>query len=159
MTLGFSKKINNKPTFFVEKIWASLGFDIKTGLVRDLIFDSPIWFNPEPMKPKKHTIRKDEKDRWKVGNDIHFVINNRTKNRFQFAPIIKVQSIQKIEMVIRGVKNERPINVYIDDEIIGLGNGLEQLALNDGFDSLEDFYDYFKDGFKGKLIHWTDARY
>ena len=50
------------------------------------------------VKPKKHTIRKDEKDRWKVGNDIHFVINNRTKNRFQFAPITKVKSIQIIKI-------------------------------------------------------------
>ena len=159
MTLGFSTTINNKPTYFVEKIWTSLGYDIQTAKIRDMIFDCPIWFNPEPMKPKKHTIRKDEKDRWKVGNDIHFVINNRTKNRFQFAPITKVKSIQKIEIVIRGVKNERPINVYIDGKIIGLGNGLEELAINDGFDSLDEFYDYFKDGFVGKLIHWTDARY
>jgi len=166
MTLGFSTVINKKESLFPEKIIRSLDISEPKKMTQfDLYYEiKPFqkWLNINDffvLNPKLHTIRKDEKDRWKVGNDIHFVINNRTKDRFQFAPITKVKSIQKIEMVIRGIKNERPINVYVDGQIIGLGNGLEELALNDGFDSLEEFYNYFKDGFKGKIIHWTDAQY
>ena len=35
-----------------------------------------------------------------------------------------------------------------------------QLAKNDGFDSIEDFFKFFtKDIFVYKLIHWTDFKY
>ncbi|MFI5142060.1 MAG: hypothetical protein ACHQII_06855, partial [Bacteroidia bacterium] len=36
---------------------------------------------------------------------------------------------------------------------------VEQLAYNDGFDNVEAFLNYFKDGFTGKLIHFTDLKY
>ena len=36
---------------------------------------------------------------------------------------------------------------------------VQQLAWNDGFDNLVDFLMWFADGFKGKVIHWTELRY
>lgn len=36
---------------------------------------------------------------------------------------------------------------------------IQQLAWNDGFDNLVDFWMWFADGFKGKIIHWTELRY
>src|SRR5699024_11014489 len=53
------------------------------------------FFNKEH---KIHTIRHDGKNRWKTGNKIHMVINNRTKDRFQFAPVLECKSVQKIEI-------------------------------------------------------------
>jgi hypothetical protein len=41
---------------------------------------------------------------------------------------------------------------YGDEEMI-------RLARNDGFDSVEDFFSFFPEDFKGKIIHWTDLRY
>lgn len=159
MTLGFSTHIKGKQTYFIEKILEC--FDMQ--IIHDYsleYFDKFKWHLVGTTEiSKKHTIREDKKDRWKVGSDIHFVINNRTKKRFQFAPILKVQSIQKIEMVSRGIKGERQINVYVDNKNIGCGKDLEEFAKNDGFDTLDEFYDYFKDGFKGKLIHWTSLTY
>lgn len=124
--------------------------------------------------PKVTTIREDKLDRWKPGMDIHFVINNRTKNRFQFAPVMKCVSVQKIEIewTDSGTLLGREARVYIDTtkqigkylekekyHLDGIGRSLKALAINDGFDSVEDFFAYFNKDFKGKIIHWTDLKY
>ena len=98
MTLAFSTQLNGKKTFFLAKI---LG-----GLETKQIINYATWFllrdkveNPKKLiKDKIHTIRQDEKNKWKAGNLIHFVINNRTKYRYQFAPVIKCTNIQHIEI-------------------------------------------------------------
>jgi len=36
---------------------------------------------------------------------------------------------------------------------------IEQLAINDGFDSLKDFMHWFNVDFEGKIIHWTKLKY
>lgn len=36
---------------------------------------------------------------------------------------------------------------------------MRDLAVNDGFESLEEFFEWFSDSCKGKLIHWTKKRY
>lgn len=33
------------------------------------------------------------------------------------------------------------------------------LALNDGFESVKQFFQWFNEPFVGKLIHWTDSKY
>ena len=134
MTLAFSEHLNGKPTHFVEKILKS---------------------------EKIHTIRQDMYNRWKADNLIHFVINNRTPERFQFAPIIKCKSVQSIK--IRYIYDARTDAftipyVSIDEKILS-NEEVKKLALNDGFESVKDFFKYFKYDFKGKLIHWTDFKY
>ena len=140
MTLSFSQKFPDKsPTLFVEKILSG---------------------------SKIHTIRKDEKDRWKVGTNIHFVINNRTKNRFQFAPILPVKSIQKF----RVSWDDGIVHIYIDDILFYTNIGLhsrfiefhkqmQKFAENDGFSDIKSFLSWFNDDFDGKIIHWTDSYY
>jgi len=156
MTLGFKTKINDKPTYFVEKILAGLhgekgfqGFKLSNLYSHDLDY-------LETAKPKLHTIRYDDKDRWKIGNKIHFVIGNRTKKRFQFAQVLKVKSIQKIQ--IKNVFNDRH-SILIDDIILSKKQ-IETLALNDGFNSVDEFWDYFTGtDADAKIIHWTNLRY
>ncbi|GHT36694.1 hypothetical protein AGMMS49574_28830 [Bacteroidia bacterium] len=48
--------------------------------------------------------------------------------------------------------------VKVDDRELGLLE-IEAMAINDGFDSLQDFLLFFEGGFKGKIIHWTRFRY
>ena len=36
---------------------------------------------------------------------------------------------------------------------------MKDLARNDGFDSIQAFFEWFKEDFEGKIIHWTDLRY
>lgn len=169
MTLSFSTQINGEPNFFIEKIWCGL---LKNETVDELEYPNHIcnfsdrfgrkWDGiendlPIICAPKIHTIRADKKDRWKVGNKIHFVINNRTKNRFQFAPVIPVKSIQKIEIVYWMGCGDYPA-VVIDGQSLK-NSDVETLAKNDGFDSVEDFFSWFNSDFKGKIIHWTDYSY
>jgi hypothetical protein len=167
MTLAFSQKLNNKPTFFVEKIWQSLlrdgvemnavEFTEKFTEVLPLIGKAKIGDFPQ----KKHTIRKDTNNKWIAGNKIHFVINNRTKNRFQFAPIVQCVSTQKITITYNEKiceKHSSEPAVFIDDKIVDYKT-IEALAINDGFDNESEFFNYFKEDFTGKIIHWTPLKY
>ena len=98
MTLAFSEKINGSLTFFTTKILNGL---VNNELIKVSDYraysaqlekkNTPVIFC---VANKIHTIREDKTNRWKAGNLIHFVINNRTKKRYQFAPIIKCVSIQ-----------------------------------------------------------------
>lgn len=176
MTLGFRTKwqienmpihMADKPTFFIEKIWQSLlrdgvemnavEFTEKFKEVLPLIGKAKIGDFPQ----KKHTIRKDSNNKWKAGNKIHFVINNRTKNRFQFAPVVQCVSTQEIFITY----NERICEKYCSEPAVFIDGKsvdyktIEALAINDGFDNEMDFFAWFRNDFKGKIIHWTDLKY
>lgn len=176
MTLSFTQTINGKPNYFIDKIWLGLYWNNKFRLDEyrsyywlhnDLFnkkWDSKVWAE-NPFNPKRHTIREDKNNRWGAGCDIHFVINNRTPNRFQFAPVIRCVSVQTITIEyfkVEGGDYFLP-RVWVSgelffNEVIGFAK-MKQLAINDGFDSVEDFFAYFNKDFTGKIIHWTDLKY
>jgi hypothetical protein len=163
MILPFSQQINGKPSYFVAKIWAS-GFD-NSGLFKfdyenayeekfGQLWDG--WYDTH--LPKLHTIRADEKNRWKAGNKIHMVVFNRTKNQFRFAPVLECKGVQKIFIKYEYYRSLPA--VIIDDKTVLINEDeLTELAINDGFDSLSDFCEYFNQDFTGKIIHWTNLRY
>lgn len=163
MNLGFRTKWpSGNPTFFVEKIWTSLRlFDLATS--KELSeykrhyqakFDESFYM---VGKPKIHTIREDKKSRWKAGMKIHFVIHNRTKKRFQFAPIIPVISVQeiRIECPTEYLNDQK---IYIDDRLLSTEE-MQHLAWNDGFKYLAQFQMWFNTDFSGRIIHWTNLKY
>jgi hypothetical protein len=175
MTLSFTQTINGKPNYFIEKISCALidsqlltisdyqnyRFDYNNKFGKDWDDD----FEQSALPGKLHTIREDSKNRWGAGCDIHLVINNRTPKRFQFAPVIKCKSVQMIEIkysnhkILHGTYNLKGVNVFIDGIELNSTESIEKLALNDGFDSPEDFFAYFNKDFTGKIIHWTDLKY
>ncbi|MBP4139971.1 hypothetical protein [Flavobacterium geliluteum] len=170
MILGFSTKIKDKPTYFVEKIDRGL---IQEGLpLLSIDKDKSSYAYDigklEECFPKIHTIREDKNDRWKKGNKIDFFINVRQKNMFRFAPVLPVVSTQKVMIVWYDLFGKLMVRVFIDgksfatvkfaDKLIITGNILE-LAQNDGFDTVAEFFEYFNEDFKGKIIHWTDKQY
>jgi hypothetical protein len=185
MTLGFSEKINGQPNHFIEKILAGLykkqiitrecvieyarnstGFTDYVS--EELYFIDTLEIYLPQVIPKYHTIREDKHDLWRPLKKIHPVIGNRTKKRFQFAPEIPCKSVQKIEIrnsemtIPKGLKLPA---VWIDGklfyDIAGINKDkMQTLAENDGFESIEAFFDYFiQDHYVGKIIHWTDLRY
>ncbi len=184
MTLGFSTHIAGWPTLFTNKIVKGL-WHSHSKLMNDWALNSEAppeglfnylsVYEQEKILPKIHTIRIDLKDRWKIGNKIHFVIDNRTKDRFQFAPVVLVNNIQNIMIVWSRTKKEElngAVSVHVNKEEIGScvfiddilieSNGfsnLKQLAENDGFDSVKGFFNWFNNDFEGKIIHWTDFKY
>jgi hypothetical protein len=180
---------NGKPTYFIPKIWESISEGnnwffyetekikndyleqhCKNNLIDNILHKSLLEqieadlfgkFEYTPVIPKYHTIRKG--NRWKAGMKIHFAINNRSKNYFQFAPVIEAKFVQKITIN----KFLDGINIYIDDDfyLSQLDKGmLEEFAKNDGFDTFKDFIDFFfpndsSGEFEGQIIHWTNLRY
>lgn len=168
MTLAFSTQLNKVPTYFVPKILDGLYFNLLIDKEQysnlSLNFGGAkkhqdLWKKEHILKI--HTIRVDEKNNWKEGNLIHFVINNRTKNRYQFAPVVKCISTQKIKIHYwHNTKTEEfdlP-EVYIDDKVLRKKQ-IEALAINDGFENSKAFFAYFNTNFTGKIIHWTNTRY
>jgi len=190
MILSFKTVINDKPTYFPEKIITGL-FQKKIisrdktielfnpealmklipmeyhGTVKDVAISQIKFDNTISHIPKFHTIRKDESKRWGPEVMIDFFINARTKLMFRFAPRIPVISTQNIR-----IKRYNDLaQVFIDNiwfgdaffngfnKIDGHNVDLETLALNDGFESVDDFFKYFDSDFKGKIIHWTDLKY
>jgi len=108
-------------------------------------------------KSKIHTIRRDENNRWKSGNKIHFATGVRTKKQSCFRHGF-CQSVQKISIVYyEGLKGDE-VGVLIDGRIIS-EEETEQLAKNDGFDSVKEFFEWFNEDFEGRLIHWTEFKY
>lgn len=168
MILPFSTKLNGKPTYFVEKIHK--GFRLKE-LIMKAAIDPSIHYPPnynyvakDKLSHKIHTIREDKNDRWKAGTKIDFFINCRQKNMFRFSPVLPVVSVQKVEIIwIACYGTFRPWvrvdgkKIYTIDQ--GHNERMLQLAQNDGFDTIDDFFAYFNEDFAGKIIHWTDLRY
>lgn len=172
MIVPFSEinKKTGKPTFFIEKIWNALdineiipyAFTQYTGY-SDEYYDKfgKYWdgFYNEPAEVKIHTLRADEKGRYQPGKLIHPFINNRTKQMFQFAPVFPVVSTQEIKIMYGMVRvDENKPFVYVDG-LLQPSSVVEQIALNDGFESFEDFLYWFDEDFTGKIIHFTNFRY
>ncbi len=107
---------------------------------------------------KKHTIRADKHNRWKAGNKIHCATGVRTKNYSCFKEYVCI-STQKIEIT-------RPVwSEYLNDAVVKVDGKVltekeqQQLAWNDGFANLLEFWLWFNEDFTGKIIHWTDLKY
>jgi len=112
----------------------------------------------EPIlsKTKKHTIREDSHNSWKIGMKMHFATGVSTKNYNQFYED-SCKSIQQIE-IIRTSDYLNETIVKIDGRKLNIEE-LQQLAWNDGFENLMDFWLWFQEGFTGKIIHWTELKY
>ena len=160
MILPFSTQINGKPTYFVEKIQSGLA---QMGLFKDCNkadFDHKEFCIDVYLfcDSKLHTIRDDKNNRWKPGVMIDYFINCRQPNMFRFAPRIPVVSVQEIAIVWFDFFGKIKPLVYVDKKPLTVID-VEALAQNDGFDTLEEFFEYFNEDYKGKIIHWTDLRY
>lgn len=181
MTLSFSRELNGKPSYFVEKIWKWLIYSgnktfENTSFHYECEYESlyPCQYTDQENihyhNPKLHTIRRDKKNRWKAGNLIHPVINNRQPDRLQFAPEFPCVSTQYFQVLYEGKSPTVFIGLteqdwtpfYIEDDDHGVVYGedqMKELAKNDGFNSVADFFEYFNTDFEGKIIHWTDKVY
>ena len=183
MTLSFSQQINGKKNYFIQQIWNNIVLDEELRMEHGNTFakynkEYCDIFQPSPEVPfgwdhlegdeqqKKHTIRWDIPDRWKVGMKIHPVINNRLKNRFQFSPCLIVKSIQTIKIEDLGIETRISVDgKYFTSwhhmPTFSPNTAMRELAMNDGFRTPFDFIKYFSTqvNFEGKIIHWTDLIY
>jgi uncharacterized protein YqfB (UPF0267 family) len=100
---------------------------------------------------KKHTIREDKNNRWKAGRVAQFATGVRTK-LYNCFMVRTCQSVQLIEI-------SREYGFVKIDGILLPPLRHKELVLNDGFDSVDDFYLWFNKDFYGKIIHFTDLKY
>ncbi len=124
------------------------------------------YFTPIATENQKlHTIRADDTNRWYKGRDIHFKVwqdKPYHSDTFQFAPIIKCTSVQKIEIIY---SDDELCDFHCLEPVIKIDNKplsleeVEELAVNDGFKDAHKFCQWFGEDFSGKLIHWTDLKY
>ena len=169
MQLSFSMKFKDgTPTEFIPKIWEGLrlvvlNYSREKDKYLDKYWDKFIttWLTTKNVNPKIHTIRANASGRWCAGQKIHFTIFPRSKKMFRFAPVVSCLSVQKIEIIwkpIPGICAEKLAFVYIDGRLMK-DIYMEQLAQNDGFNSLNDFFEWFKEDFTGVIVHWTNFKY
>lgn len=124
----------------------------ETNFHRKIVFD----------KTKIHSIREDKSGRWKTGRLIHMAHGVRTKfyHCFYKDYCVSIQKIKITHFDVRKYKNTSSVRIWIDEKLFyDVSQDIEKLAKNDGFDSVEDFFKWFDEDFKGKIIHWTDFRY
>lgn len=148
MTLGFSTRFpDGSPTKFQQKIL--------------LPYLQPLQKCFPEMLPKIHTFRLG--NRWRAGMKMHLVVNNRTPQRYQFG-----KDIPELEYC-NGVQDciIRTVNIPMQAYSVEVdGNEVDPLlfAVNDGFNSPDQFFGWFGHPFKstehvGQIVHFTDFRY
>jgi len=168
MKLSFGTEVNNQPNYFMEKIWKGLlqaPGNLEESYLnyqsRYLEKFGKFWEGDtfgEFLEPKIHTIRKDLDNEWREGMDIQLVINLNTTDEFQFAPLLKCLSVQRIQIDYSNLINDSGPAVFVDYEMLDRET-LSRLAINDGFATISDFFYYFDEEFSGNLVHWTPLKY
>lgn len=175
MNIGFSqffpkekKGLDGRETRFVEKILQGLlenelaCFEVLKRFYKEAKEDKIIKDSDDKIHSKIHTIRKN--NRFKPGMKIDFFVGLRTKNCFRFAPRQPFVSSQQISIIHHW---NGYAHVLIDNKVYWGGlktknefeNTITQLALNDGFDNVKDFFNWFDEDFDGFIIHWTNKKY
>lgn len=120
-------------------------------------------FKPLILSGQKiHTLRVDEKHRWKKGMEIHFATGVRTKNYdcFGKSPCLSIQEVWLSD-------HNGCIQVCVGNNFLLNEKQLQEFVKNDGFDSYESFHDWFYPLIEAeeekrvslRLIHWTYKRY
>jgi len=103
---------------------------------------------------KKHTVRKSKQT---VGKTIPFY------DAYGVIPFDekRITAIQDIVIDIDNGNMVTILSVKIDGNQLPYAT-IKEFVANDGFDSVDDFIQFFKaygKHYEGKLIHWTDKRY
>jgi len=122
---------------------------------------------------KKHSFRIDSHKRWKSGIKIQFATGVRSKryNNFSDGECKCIQHVVIEEYCLANDNHsflfipsnsshiqQKKFRVIIDNRILHWTE-IVKLSRNDGFDSPEDFFRWFYNGFDGFIIHWTDLKY
>ncbi len=129
---------------------------------------NPIFKQPILAATKIHTFREDKHNRWKPGMRIHMATGVRTKNFNCFNDIDNCVSTQIVIITYQNAKRKKDekywpfkglyYKISVDGKFLN-NQQIIDIAYNDGFKSVDDFFTWFKDGFNGKIIHWTNFKY
>ena len=173
----------DKPTYFVEKCLSGIFNKDRYPQRRDRVnnlmdcirnyknafrgqYDSVIDLQNPTLEviPKLHTIRPG--NRFKEGTKLHFkqwTGRPYHSPNYNFAPVIECISGQSFEVLWYNQDSDYP-EIKIDKQSFFAyekegWSVINELVLNDGFESVESFFNYFSSDFKGQIIHWTNLKY
>ena len=172
MNIGFMttwpnkmKELEGKPTYFPEKVLASLVDSYPAIDWEKFANDIDKVYQPYECtlgdyNPKHHTIRENKKDRYSNNVALQpFIWAGKPYRspQFYFSPKIECVSTQIIQIRHSGEKWRMPWVMV--DGFIKTAPEIEVIARNDGFDSTKDFFKWFDADFTGDIIHWTNLKY
>lgn len=103
---------------------------------------------------KKHTIRSKAIE---DGRTLKHIIYPYQRDKRECVPENVCICTQDIE-IKPGAECINDGKVWIEGRLLNIEE-MQQLAWNDGFPSLAAFWLYFKDNFRGYIIHWTKLKY
>ena len=139
MILSFKTEINGKLTKFRDKILNHLGdlaIDPFLARMSDPGIRQLVHVSIVTATPKKLTIRDDPHNRWSAGRKIHFATGARTKNYMCFA----MGECKKVDgIVIVRTTDDKDVLVKIGKKGILTNEEMNQLAIDDGFESVDEF--------------------
>ena len=106
---------------------------------------------------KIHTLRIDKTDRWKEGMNIQMWMHNPrniSKHPYCFNDKNICTGWQRI-----WIHPASQTGLILHDNIWDYFLNFDELAENDGFESVRQFWTWFNKEESYKIIHWTDYRY
>ncbi|MHA3788298.1 hypothetical protein ACX0HA_08830 [Flavobacterium hauense] len=108
------------------------------------------------VNPKYHTIRTDENDEIHPGTEIHFLDDL----DLIIAPSLECTNTQTIMIDRIGCTGFWRLDavVSVDGRVLQNWEVLT-LSRNEGFDSPDDFFEWFDTDCIKKIIHWTEIKY
>lgn len=109
---------------------------------------------------KRHTIREDKHNRWKVGMKIHFWLGNPRNTRTKNKPHPFGEGVVSELAFIKIRPKNNIVKISYDQVNWGTfsdNQSLNDIAVNDGFENWEQMKDFFANDFEGKMIFWKDC--
>lgn len=114
---------------------------------------APTYFKEKILDGTKiHTIRHDPHNRWKVGNSIQCAYYG-PKMKYECFYEDFCKSVLPIKIEYFNDEGTLP-KIWLDHKLLNYDE-VQELTLNDGFDTTVDFFKWFNNDFKGVLINWT----
>lgn len=146
-------------TFFIEKVWRALGGS--PSYVEHYLEETERNYNinMSNCRPKIHTVRPTPAKLMRLYDFKVWLDKPYRSSQLTFKYKQTYLSNQKFELIWAGGKrcDIMPI-IKIDGRSLSASE-IAEFAINDGFDGVGDFFDWFPKDFEGYVRHWTDKTY
>jgi len=151
---------------FMTKFPDGTETNFKSKILLGLCVKSGWNMDEEKISPKLHTIR--QSNRVKKGMKLSMRYWKDKPYRSPQVEFCKAECLSTQDIKIEWI-TATSCMVYIDG-VFFTGHGItfysedalrnkDILAMNDGFNSAADFFDWFNKDFEGQIIHWTNLKY
>jgi len=131
-----------------------------------LTFSKPEFITLIKKGVKLHTIRDDKHNRWKAGTKIHFWLGSPRNTKGKIKPyqfgVGEVLRVETIRMDFAILEDWQPDVVHIGACLLNTTEGLNELAIKDGFENwlqMKKWFFNFDGQYFGKIIFWKNFEF